>query len=75
MVEQIGHIYEEDELDVSSTCREFRQVRMEGNRQVTRELPFYNLDMINSLGYRVKSFTAQTPPHLPDIFNTDGAVL
>jgi len=31
---------------------------MEGNRQVTRELPFYNLDMIISLGYRVKSSTA-----------------
>ena len=42
----------------NSTCRKFRQVRMEGNRQVTRELPFYNLDMIISLGYRVKSSTA-----------------
>lgn len=31
---------------------------MEGNRQVTRKLPFYNLDMIISLGYRVKSSTA-----------------
>ena len=58
IVEHIGHIYEEGELDEVSTCRKFRQVRMEGNRQVTRELPFYNLDMIISLGYRVKSLIA-----------------
>lgn len=58
VVDHIKNIYEEDELDVNSTCRKFRQVRMEGNRQVTRELPFYNLDMIISLGYRVKSSTA-----------------
>ena len=58
IVEHIGHIYEEGELDEVSSCRKFRQVRMEGNRQVTRELPFYNLDMIISLGYRVKSLIA-----------------
>ena len=58
VVDHIKNIYEEDELDVNSTCRKFRQVRMEGSRQVTRELPFYNLDMIISLGYRVKSSTA-----------------
>ena len=58
IVEHIGHIYEEGELDEVSTCRKFRQVRMEGNRQVTRELPFYNLDLILSLGYRVKSLIA-----------------
>ncbi len=58
IVEHIGHIYEEGELDEVSTCRNFRHVRMEGNRQVTRELPFYNLDMIISLGYRVKSLIA-----------------
>ena len=58
IVEHIGHIYEEGELEETSTCRKFRQVRMEGNRQVSRELPFYNLDMIISLGYRVKSLIA-----------------
>ena len=58
VVDHIKNIYEEGELDENSTCRKFRQVRMEGNRQVTRELPFYNLDMIISLGYRVKSLTA-----------------
>lgn len=55
VVEHIKHIYEEQELDEISTCRNFRQVRTEGNRQVEREIPFYNLDMIISLGYRVKS--------------------
>lgn len=58
IVEHIQHIYEECELDEASTCREFRQVRTEGNRQVTREIPYYNLDMIISLGYRVKSMIA-----------------
>lgn len=55
IVEHIKHIYEEQELDIDSTCRNFRQVRQEGNRQVERDIPFYNLDMIISLGYRVKS--------------------
>ncbi|MFR5875493.1 MAG: virulence RhuM family protein [Eubacterium sp.] len=58
IVEHIHHIYEEGELDEASTCRKFRQVRTEGNRQVVRELPYYNLDMIISLGYRVKSIVA-----------------
>ena len=58
VVEHIKHIYDEGELDEESTCRNFRQVRKEGNREVTRELPFYNLDMIISLGYRVKSSIA-----------------
>ena len=55
VVEHIAHIYEEFELDENSTCRRFRQVRKEGNREVSREMPYYNLDMIISLGYRVKS--------------------
>ena len=55
VVEHIRHIYEEGELDEDLTCRSFRQVRLEGGREVARELPFYNLDMIISLGYRVKS--------------------
>lgn len=58
IVEHIQHIYEEGELEEASTCRKFRQVRTEGNRQVSRELPYYNLDMIISLGYRVKSVVA-----------------
>lgn len=55
ITEHIRHIYEEDELDEVSTCRNFRQVRTEGTRQVTRDIPHYNLDMIISLGYRIKS--------------------
>ena len=58
VVEHIKHIYEEDELDEISTCRNFRQVRKEGNREVTRQIPHYNLDMIISLGYRIKSVIA-----------------
>ena len=55
IVEHIKHIYEEEELEADSTCRNFRQVQKEGNRNVSREIPFYNLDMIISLGYRIKS--------------------
>lgn len=55
VVEHIKNIYEEKELDEGATCRKFRQVRIEGPRQVERSIPFYNLDMIISLGYRVKS--------------------
>ena len=58
IVEHIGHIYEENELDLESTCRKFRQVQIEGSRRVKRQIPFYNLDMILSLGYRVKSAVA-----------------
>ena len=55
IVEHIQHIYDEEELTAAATCRNFRQVRLEGNRQVNRELPFYNLDMIIAVGYRVNS--------------------
>jgi len=58
VIEHINNIYLEEELDKSSTCQNFRQVRKEGNRNVTREIPFYNLDMIISLGYRIKSRVA-----------------
>ena len=58
VVEHIKHIYGEGELDEISTCRNFRQVRKEGNREVTRQIPHYNLDMIISLGYRIKSVIA-----------------
>lgn len=58
IAEHIKHIYDEKELDAESTCRKFRQVRKEGGREVSRELPYYNLDLIISLGYRVKSAIA-----------------
>ena len=55
IIEHINNIYAEEELSKNSTCQNFRQVRKEGNRNVSREIPFYNLDMIISLGYRIKS--------------------
>ena len=58
IVEHIQNIYAEGELDEVATCRKFRQVRTEGTRQVNREMPFYNLDVIISVGYRVKSLIA-----------------
>lgn len=58
VVEHIGNIYSEGELDQDSTCREFRQVRKEGSREVSRQISHYNLDMIISLGYRIKSSVA-----------------
>lgn len=58
VVEHIKNIYEESELEENSTCRKFRQVRQEGNREVSREIPYYNLDMIISLGYRIRSKVA-----------------
>ena len=48
IIEHINNIYAEEELDKESTCQNFRQVRKEGNRKVTREIPFYKLDMILS---------------------------
>ena len=55
IIEHISNIYSDEELDKNSTCQDFRQVRKEGKRTVTRTIPFYNLDMIISVGYRVNS--------------------
>ena len=48
-------IYEEGELSEAATCKDYLQVRPEGERQVQRALKHYNLDVIISVGYRVKS--------------------
>lgn len=53
--EHIGNVYVEEELERESTIRKFRIVRQEGNRQVRRDIEHYNLDVIISVGYRVKS--------------------
>lgn len=53
--EHIRNIYQEGELDKKTTWREFRQVQKEGDREVTRSISVYNLDVIISVGYRVKS--------------------
>ena len=45
-------------MEKNATCKEFLQVQQEGNRQVSRHMLFYNLDMILSIGYRVKSLYA-----------------
>ncbi len=55
ITEHIANIFEEGELEQNRTCRKFRQVRQEGNREVEREIEHYNLDVIISVGYRVKS--------------------
>ena len=55
IIEHINNIYSSGELDRISTCQDFRQVRKEGKRDVERTIPFYNLDMIISVGYRVNS--------------------
>lgn len=51
----IGSIYEEGELVEAATCKDYLQVRDEGGRQVQRAVKHYNLDVIISVGYRVKS--------------------
>ena len=56
--EHIANIFAEGELSPEATVRKFRTVRQEGSRQVARELEFYNLDLIISVGYRIKSKVA-----------------
>ena len=51
----VKSIYRERELEIEATCKEHLQVRKEGNRMVQRKHKFYNLDVIISVGYRVKS--------------------
>ncbi len=56
--EHIKHIFEEGELREEATVRKFRTVQSEGSREVVRAVTFYNLDMIISLGYRIRSVVA-----------------
>lgn len=53
--DHLRNIYETDELDKSRTWKKSFQVRLEGKREVRREIDFYNLDAIISVGYRVNS--------------------
>lgn len=55
IAEHVAHVYEEKELEQNPTCRKYRQVRYEGIREVERDIDHYNLDVIISVGYRVKS--------------------
>ena len=54
----IGEIYKSGELESNATTRKIRVVRKEGSRDVNRELDFYSLDMVISIGYRVNSIKA-----------------
>ena len=54
----VGNIYQDKELSEEGTRKKFFLVRQEGKRQVHREIDHYNLDMILSVGYRIKSKTA-----------------
>jgi hypothetical protein len=51
----VNNIFKEGELDANSTVKEYLTVQSEGSRQVQRKISFYNLDVIISVGYRVKS--------------------
>jgi len=51
----IRNIYKEEELLKEATCKDFLQVQIEGDREIRRYAKFYNLDVIISVGYRVKS--------------------
>ena len=73
VVEHIHHIFEEEELTKEAACRKFRQVQKEGNRSVIRETPFYNLVMIITLGYRIKSVYFK--PEGDTIFHTENHIL
>ncbi|MDE6037896.1 MAG: virulence RhuM family protein, partial [Duncaniella sp.] len=53
--EHLKHIFESGELNREATVRNFRTVRQEGNRSVSRTLEFFNLDVIISVGYRVNT--------------------
>ena len=55
ITEHISNVFSEKELEQGATSRKYRQVRKEGNRTVEREVEHYNLDVIISVGYRVKS--------------------
>lgn len=56
----IRNVFDEAELSPDSTHKKFLSVQPEGTRQVRRDLDYYNLDMIISVGYRVKSLIAKT---------------
>lgn len=55
ITKHLGNIYEEEELSREETCSKKEQVQIEGNREVKRNLDFYNLDAIIAVGYRVNS--------------------
>jgi len=63
----IRNVYDEGELSPQATVQKFLTVRREGNRDVQRNLEYYNLDMIISVGYRVKSHVATSIDYDPTL--------
>ena len=55
ITKHINNIYNDDELEKDSTCAKIAQVQKEGTRNVKRNISYYNLDMIISIGFRVNS--------------------
>ena len=55
IVRHINNIYKTEELDREATCAKFAQVQIEGERRASRQIPYFNLDMIISVSYRVNS--------------------
>ncbi len=54
----IKNIYEDEELERTSTVAKYATVQIEGNREIERQIEYYNLDVIISVGYRVRSKVA-----------------
>lgn len=55
ITKHLANIYNDNELEKKATCAKFAQVQMEGNREISRKIEFYNLDAIIAVGYRVNS--------------------
>lgn len=58
VTKHLANIYAEGELSKEATCAKIAQVQLEGNREVNRQIEYYNLDAIISVGYRVNSSQA-----------------
>ncbi|MCK4982477.1 MAG: virulence RhuM family protein [Victivallaceae bacterium] len=55
ITKHLSNIYSDEELEKEATCAKFAQVQIEGNREVSRKVEYYNLDAIIAVGYRVNS--------------------
>lgn len=72
IIEHISNIYSDEEFDKNSACQDFRQVRKEGKRTVTRTIPFYNLDMIK--GYAVNQKRLEYLEKIIKLIDIDGRI-
>ena len=69
ILRHIRNIYKSEELEEFSTCAKNAQVRIEGKRRIQRDIFYYNLDMIISVGYRV-NYTASKMMGSADVHST-----